>query len=151
MNNFLLWGIILSLLPISEVRGGIPVGLQSGLSPVLIFFILSFFNILAVPIVFLFLDYLHVHFMKISFYEKLFSKYIERIQRKFEQKIGIWSYVALFLFVFAPIPTTGAYTGALIAWFFKMNKFYSFIAISLGVFGASLIVTLVSLGLFKLF
>ncbi|MBI2671384.1 small multi-drug export protein [Candidatus Woesearchaeota archaeon] len=151
MNNFLLWGIILSMLPISEVRGGIPVGLQSSLSPVLIFFILSFFNILIVPLVFLFLDYLHVHFMRINFYNKLFNKYINRIQRKFEQKLGFWSYVALFFFVFIPAPTTGAYTGALIAWFFKMNKFYSFIAIALGVLGASLIVTLVSLGLFKIF
>jgi len=151
MNNFLLWGIILSLLPVSEVRGGIPVALQSGLNPFILFLVLTFFNILIVPLVFLFLDYFHEHFMKIKPYEKLFNIYLNRVRKKSEHKIGYLGYFALYLFVAVPFPTTGAYTGTLIAWFFKLNRKISFIVISLGVLTSGLIVTLISLGLFKIF
>jgi len=151
MNRILLISILLSILPISEIRGAIPFALKNNINVINAFFILSFFNILIVPFVFFFLDNLHKHFLKIKIYEKLFNKYIERIQRKFEYKIGISGYIALFFFVLMPLPATGAYTGTLIAWFFKMNRKYSFISISLGVFSAGLIVTLISLGIFKMF
>lgn len=150
MNNYLL-AVLLSILPVSEVRGGIPYAIKSGINPLTAFLLLALSNSLVVLFVFFFLDNLHHHCLRIRTYESLFNKYIEKIQRKFEPKIGIKSYFALFLFVLLPLPSTGAYTGALIAWFFKMNRKHSFLAISMGVFGASLIMTLVSLGIISLF
>jgi uncharacterized membrane protein len=52
-----------------------------------------------------------------------------------------------------PFPSTGAYTGCLVAWFFEMERKKSFITIALGVLAAGVIVTLVvsmaSLGFLK--
>src|SRR3989344_1838670 len=148
--NKLLIAILLSLMPISEVRGSIPFALKYGFSPVKVFFIMSFFNILVIPIVFFFLDNIHHHCLKISHYERFFNYYIEKIRKKAEEKIKLSGYLALFFFVAIPIQTTGAYTGTLLAWFFKLNRKHSFITISLGVLFSSLIVTLLSLGIINL-
>ena len=149
--NKLLIAILLSLMPISEVRGAIPFALKYGFDPVTVFFLMSFFNIMAIPITFFFLDNVHHHCLKVPHYDRFFNLYIERVRRKVEEKIKIGGYLALLIFVAIPIPTTGAYTGTLIAWFFKLNRKHSFIAISLGVLGSSLIVTLLSLGIIRLF
>lgn len=149
--NKLLIAILLSLLPISEVRGAIPFALSSGFNPVTVFFLMSFFNILAIPITFFFLDNIHHHCLKVSHYEKFFNYYIEKSRKKIEGKINKGILFALFIFVAIPFPATGAYTGTLLAWFFKLNRKHSFVAISLGIFGSALIVTLVSLGIIKLF
>ena len=149
--NKLLFAILLSVLPVSEVRGAIPFALKSGFDPITVFLVMSFFNILVVPFVFFFLDNIHHHFMKISHYEKYFNFYLERTRKKIEHKIGKGTYFALLAFVAIPLPATGAYTGTLIAWFFNLNRKYSYIAISLGVLGSALIVTLVSLVILKLF
>ena len=59
----------------------------------------------------------------------------------------------LFLFVAIPFPSTGAYTGCLIAWFFKMDRKWSLIAIAAGVVTAGIVVAAVvsvaSLGFLK--
>ena len=59
----------------------------------------------------------------------------------------------LFLFVAIPFPSTGAYTGCLIAWFFEMERKRSFLTIASGVVVAGIVVTAVvsvaSLGFLK--
>ena len=149
--NVLIKALILSILPISELRGGIPLAIGLGANPFLAFIVCVLANILVIPFIFLFLDYLHEHFMKIRIYKKFFELYLNRLRRKVGNKLDSWQYWVLFLFVAIPSPGTGAYTGCLIAWFFKMNRKNSFITIALGVLTAGIIVTLVSMSLFKLF
>ena len=55
------------------------------------------------------------------------------------------------IFVAIPLPMTGAWTGALAAWLFGINKRDSVIYVSLGVIIAGIVVTLISLGVFKIF
>ncbi len=150
MNN-LIYGLILSILPISELRGGIPLALSAGYPVFLTFSLCVLANILIIPFIFLFLDYLHGKFLKIGIYRKIFSKLIVRTRKKIEDKIGTkWEMPALFLLVAIPMPGTGAYAGVLASWIFKLNRRNSFIAISLGVLTAGIIVTLTTLGIYSL-
>ena len=73
---------LLSILPISELRGGIPLGLALGLNPTDVFLIAVISNILAIPIIFFFLDNIHKRLMKYTKYKKFFDNYIERSRSK---------------------------------------------------------------------
>jgi len=139
--------IILSALPISEVRGGIPVAIMQGVDPVIAFFVCFVANCLAIPITFFFLDYLHGFFMKINWYERFFNRYLEKSRKKLEKNIGLrGEFIAMMLFVGVPLPITGAYTGTLLAWFFKVSRKRAYISIALGVLISAVIVTAIVLG-----
>ncbi|MBT7237606.1 small multi-drug export protein [Candidatus Woesearchaeota archaeon] len=149
MNN-LIYGIILSALPIAELRGGIPLAMSSGASIGSIFFLCVLANILIIPLIFLFLDFLHERFLEKRFYRVLFSKVVNKTRKKIEHRIGTkWEYFALFLLVAIPLPGTGAYTGSLAAWLFKLNRKKSILVIALGVIIAGILVTLASLGIYS--
>jgi len=145
----LLWAILLSLLPILELRGGIPFAISQGVDPLgaLIFCVIA--NIIVVPIIFLFLDYLHKYLLKIRPYERTFNVFLKRLRKrkkKVEKNYQLYGFIALTLFVAIPLPITGAWTGTLIAWLLNLNKGKSFIAIALGVIIAGIIVTLIATG-----
>lgn len=146
----LIKAMIWSFLPISELRGGIPIGLYAGLNIFLVYFICVIANILVIPIVYFFLEYVHDHFMRSQLYKKTFDGFLERTRRKANKSIEKWGYVGLAIFVAIPFPATGAYTGTLAAWFFKLNKWKSFLAISAGVAIAGIIVTLIVSGGFTM-
>ena len=139
----LIKAIVLSLLPISELRGGIPVAIASGVRWETAFITCVVANILVIVPVFFFLDNIHEYLMRIKIYKKVFNTYLDRVRKRVEVKLEnhVWEYWVLFLFVAIPFPSTGAYTGCLIAWFFEMERKKSFITIALGVFLAGMIVT----------
>ena len=74
----LIWTIILSILPISELRGGIPYAILRVINPITAFLIAVLANIIIIPIIFFFLDHIHGFLLKIKSYEKLFNFYIEK-------------------------------------------------------------------------
>ncbi|MDP6642008.1 MAG: small multi-drug export protein [Candidatus Nanoarchaeia archaeon] len=142
----------LSILPISELRGGIPLGIAQGLNPILVFLVAVLSNILVIPIVFFFLDNIHGYFNKITLYRNIFDSYVERSRSKLESKIGTKTeFLALMLFVGVPLPVTGAYTGSILAWFFNINRKKAYLAVMSGVILSGVIVTSASIGLFSLF
>lgn len=135
---------IWSLLPISELRGGIPIALHNGLSIWLAYIICVCANLLVIPLTYFFLDHLHKIFMDVKLYRKLFNSYVEKKRTSLEKYIGTkWEFIALAFFVGVPLPVTGAYTGTLLAWFFKLPRKKAYKAITLGVLIAGLIVALV--------
>ncbi len=136
-------GIILSLLPISELRGGIPVAVASGVGWFPAFITCVIANVLVIIPVFFFLDYVHTYLMKVKIYKRIFSMYLDRVRKRVEAQLAkhTWEYLVLFLFVAIPFPSTGAYTGCLVAWFLEMDRKKSFVTIALGVLVAGIIVT----------
>ncbi len=140
-----LWTIFWSIVPISELRGGIPFALAHELNPIAVYFVCVISNVLAYPIVYLFLDNLHPVFKKWEWYQKLFDKFIIRTRHKVEKKIDKYGFWGLMIFVMIPLPVTGAYTGSLAAWLFNINKKKGFLAVLLGVIISGLIVTSVYL------
>lgn len=152
MIRDILIAIFLSVLPISELRGGIPYAIANGINPWLAFLICVIANSLVTLIVFLILDFFHHKLLKWNFYRRNFERYVERNRHKLEKHVGT-KYESLFLAIFTavPLPLTGAYTAAILAWFFGLKRWRSFVAISIGVVIAGLIMTLGTVGLIKLF
>jgi uncharacterized membrane protein len=157
MDGQLILSIILSFIPLVELRAGLPVVidycLKNGLSIWPYFSLVVLVNILVTLFVFFFMDFLHVHLLKISYYRRFMNRFLSKINLKgqrFERKSGIALYSALAFFVAIPIPGTGAWTGAILAWLFGFNRRLSFISISVGVLLSGIIVLLISLGIFSL-
>jgi len=136
--------VILSVLPISELRGGIPLAICSGASWLNAFMICAFFNMLIIVPIFFFLEYFNKYLLKIPSYKRFFERKVENARRKAKPDVDRYGYLGLAVFVGIPLPFTGAYTGTLAAWVFGMDKRKAFLAIALGVLIAGVIVTAVS-------
>ena len=133
---------LLSMLPISELRGAIPLAKALGISPAIAFFIATIANIAIVPIVFFFLNTVHKPLAKIGLYRKLFDFFVARTRTKAHSYVEKYGYFGLAVFVAVPLPFTGAYTGTLAAWLFGMRQKKAAIAIALGVVIAGIIITI---------
>lgn len=150
----LLYVALLSLLPISELRGGLPLAISQGFDPVFAFFYCVFFNILVIPLMFFFLDYVHKHLIRIKVYNRVFNHVVERARKGVKDKVERFGYIGLALFVAVPLPLTGAYTGTLAAWFFNMRGRKAYLALISGVIAAGAIVAVAAVtgaGILKLF
>lgn len=140
-----IYSFLLSLAPIAELRGGIPYAMLNDVSPWMAYVICCFANILVFPIGMFFLEFFHKHFMKISIYESIFDKLVVRTQKKTGHLIEKYGFWGLMIFVMIPLPVTGAYTGTFAAWLFQVDKKKGFMAVSLGVLIAGIIITSVVL------
>ncbi len=144
LNPLIVTGI-LSMLPVFELRGSIPVGIALlGQRPLYVFLVAVFFNLIPVlPIIFLLIPFRNFLISKgiLSGFFIFLEKRAFR-NRKIVERYGEWG---LALFVAVPLPVTGAWTGSIIAAFLGLPVFKSFIFISLGVFTAGIIVTVITL------
>jgi len=134
--------ILVSFIPIGELRASIPLGISMGHPILLVYIICVISNIMVIPLVYFFLNYLHKYFLKIKIYNKLFNHYLEKKRGKLEKYLGTkFEFIALMMFVAIPLPITGVYTGTLLAWFFKLSKKETYSALGLGAVIAGIIVT----------
>jgi uncharacterized membrane protein len=140
----ILWAILLSVLPISELRGAIPYALYGGMNVFAAFFLCVAANALVYPLLLLFLSTLHRLLEKWSWYSRTFDRLVERARRKVHDKVEKYGYWGLAVFVAIPFPLTGAWTGSLGAWILGMNPRKSFLAVTAGVVVAGIVVTLVA-------
>ena len=154
----LIWAIVISMLPVTELRIGLPIAIdyaiKSSISVWFVFFVIILANILVIFLIFLFLDYAHKHLMKIDSYRKVFGFFLKRAQKKVdevEKGMGVYGYIALALFVAVPLPATGAWTGCLIAWILGLDRKKSILAIALGVLIAGALILAGTLGVMKIF
>jgi uncharacterized membrane protein len=139
----LAYAILLSLLPIAELRGGLPYAYLTG-SPIwLAYLVCVGANFFVGPIVFLFLETVHKWLIKWSLYEKLFEIAIRRVRRKTTNLIEKYGFWGITMFVAIPLPVTGAYTGTIAAWLFGLDKRKSLLAVLVGVCIAGFIVSIV--------
>ena len=141
--------MVVAAMPISELRGAIPLGISLGLSPIHSTIISILGNMAIVPIL------LKILMPIMNYFEKtiLFSKTIGWIKRRTLKKtrttIKKYSLLGLFILVAIPIPTTGAWTGCVAASLLKLDYKNSLFAILAGVFVAGLIVSAISYQLFE--
>ncbi len=134
---------VMAMAPISEARGAILYGLSAGLDPGVVLTTSIFFNCLAVPIIFWFLDKSHFHDLAMRLFGKKMKAKIDRNKKRFE----IYEELALLLFVAVPLPVTGAWTGVFIANILGLDRKKALPVIFLGVVIASVIVFISAKGL----
>ena len=141
---------LISMLPIIELRGAIPIGAAIGLPWYLNMSVSIVGNMLPVPFILLFsvkaFEFMKKHNIMVKFIEK-----IENRAKKRSEGLATGEFIGLMLFVAIPFPGTGAWTGALIAALLQFNRKRSFFYIGLGVVIASVIMTLASYGVISLF
>jgi len=136
--------LLATLSPISELRGGIPLGiLKFELDPVLIFFVAVAANMVIFFPVF---AALRVFYDKVLFRIPLFNRYLESLRKRGKPMVDRYGFWGLLLFVAVPLPFTGAYTGTILAWLLDMDWRRAFLAVALGVTIAGLLVLLLALG-----
>jgi|TARA_Y100000310_G_scaffold341901_1_gene442785 uncharacterized membrane protein len=158
MDLKLLYALILTIIPITELRVGLPLAvnyaIEHNINIILIFFVIIFLNILMIFFVFYFLDNIHSYLLRFHFYRKVFEKILIRLRKKtdkFEKKYNSIGFLALVLLVAIPLPGTGIYTGTLISWILGLERKRSIASISIGVVIAGILVLLGTLGFIKLF
>lgn len=140
---------LVSMIPLIELRGSIPIGLSMGLNPVLLYIVCIIGNMLPVPLIFFFARKILVWGSDKKFIGKFFTFCLtkgEKGGKKLQEKAGKGLYWALFLFVGIPVPGTGAWTGTLAASLLDMDFKKSIIAIIAGVILAGIIMGLGTAG-----
>ena len=143
---------LLSMVPIFELRGAIPVSQVMGLPIVPSFIVCIIANMLPVPIIYLFARKVLIWGADKPIIGKFFSFCLEKGEKggkKLQAKAGKGLFVALLLFVGIPVPGTGAWTGTLAASILDMDFKKSVIAVVSGVVLAGVIMGLLSAGVFS--
>lgn len=138
---------IISLLPILELRGGLIAARILGVKFIKAFIICYIANILPVPFILLFINWIFNKMSKWKPTKKIVDWLSNKTLKKKEQ-IDKYGYFGLFLFVGIPLPGTGAWTGSLLAILLNLDKKKSFITIAIGVLAAGIIMSLLSYGIF---
>lgn len=151
MKKYIL-AFLISMVPIIELRGGVPFAMGLGIDymPALVLCVVA--NMVPVPFIYFFAR----KFLKWGSRQKYIGKFCtfcmekgERGGQKLVKKTGRGGlFVALLLFVGIPLPGTGAWTGTLAASFLDMGFKSTVLAVTLGVIMAGCIMALGSAGLF---
>jgi uncharacterized membrane protein len=139
---------IVSVLPVIELRGGILAGYALGLDWWDTFRTAVIGNMLPTPLILVLARPVFAYLKKTRFLAPLARWIEERSMRKSGQ-IKKWRALGLCLFVAAPLPGTGAWTGSLIAVLLDMRMRDAVPAIGLGVLAAGFIMSALSYGLLE--
>lgn len=132
--------MIVAALPISELRGAIPLGLSLGIPLINTFWLSVAGNMLPViPALFL-LEPVSNKLRKFKIWATFFNWLFERTRKK-SDAIQKYEALGLAIFVAIPLPMTGAWSGIIAASLFKIKFRYAFFAILAGVLCAGLIVS----------
>lgn len=143
--------LIISMIPIIELRLAIPVAAAVGLSPMIAIPLAIIGNLIPVPFIILFIKKIFAWMRKIS---PKFNGIVDKMEAKAEknkEKVLKYAFWGLALFVAVPLPGTGAWTGALVASMIDMPLKKAFPSVLLGVVIAALVVAFLSYGAVSLF
>lgn len=141
-----IWTMLVSMIPVVELRGGLPFGVTLGLSPLQAFAASVVGNMIPVPFIIAFIrrifQWMRVHMPRLE-------RLVDALERKAHLKgktVTKYSSLGLFVLVAIPLPGTGAWTGALVAALLDMRMKKAVPAILGGVLAAGIIVLCVTYG-----
>lgn len=144
--------ILVSMAPLIELRGAIPIAVGMGLPKLTSFIIAIISNMIPVPIIYLFARRILEWGKDKKGIGKFFTWCLNKGKKggeKLEKKAGKGLYFALFLFVGIPVPGTGAWTGTLAASILDLDFKKTVMAVMAGVLLAGLIMMAISFGIFE--
>ena len=142
--------LMFSMLPIVELRGGIPLGVGMGLPLPLAVTAAVIGNMLPVPFIILFIRRIYLWLQRRI---PPLRGLLERLERRVEEKKALvlrYQFWGLLLLVAVPLPGTGAWTGAMVAAVMDLRIKRAVPAIFGGVLLAAAVVTAITMGIFSL-
>lgn len=146
----LLYTMLMSMVPVVELRGGIPFGVALGLDIWEAYIAAVIGNLIPVPFIIIFIRrifaWMRTHMPKLG-------SVVDKLERKAHLKgktVTKYKYLGLFLFVAIPLPGTGAWTGALVAAFLNMRLRKALPAIFFGVLTAGVLISALTFGVTSL-
>ncbi len=139
---------LISMVPLIELRGAIPIALGMDLPVIPAILVCVLGNMLPVPIIYLFARKFLLWGSKQRYIGKFCNFFVvkgERAGRKLTEKTGRWgTFLGLMIFVGIPLPGTGAWTGTLAASFLDIGPKTTALSVCLGVILAGVIMAVVS-------
>ena len=141
----------ISMVPVIELRGGLPYGITLGLDYPLALTAAVLGNMVPVPFIIVYIRHIFTWLRKRS---KWWDEKITRLEKKAHLKgrvVRKYSTIGLCILVAIPLPGTGAWTGALVAAVLDMRLKKAIPAIFLGVCIAAAIMTMVTFGVIHVF
>ena len=137
----MLFTMLVSMVPVIELRGGVPFGTALGLSAGQALVAAIIGNMIPIPFIIVYIRRLFLWMRRKS--PKL-NSLVDKLEKKAHlkgEKVSRYKYIGLWIFVAIPLPGTGAWTGALAAAFLDMPLRKALPSIFMGVVTAGLIMT----------
>ncbi len=143
--------VLVSMIPVIELRGGIPFGVGVGLPVWLAYLAAIIGNMLPVPFIVVYIrrifQWMRRHLPRLNYL-------VTRLEQKAHLKgrmVTKYKYLGLAIFVAIPLPGTGAWTGALAAAFLDMPLRKALPSIFAGVLVAGVAISILTFGVASLF
>jgi uncharacterized membrane protein len=142
--------MLMSMVPVVELRGGIPFGVALGLDiwPAYVAAVIG--NMLPVPFIIIFIrrifQWMRVHMPRLN-------SLVDKLEQKAHLKgrtVTKYRYLGLMIFVAIPLPGTGAWTGSLVAAFLDMRLRKALPVVFLGVLIAGILISAITFGVTSL-
>jgi len=155
MITDILFIVLLTLVPALELRASIPYGiLATDLHWVTVFLIAVITNMILGAVLFPMLDFIIRLITRIKIFNKLYTIYIDKTQKKIKRYVDRYGDYGVALFIGVPLPGSGSYSGAVAAYLIGMRYRRFLLANAIGVLIAGTLVTLIVLsgtGIFSFF
>lgn len=139
---------LISMVPLIELRGALPIALGMGLPTLNAYITCIVGNMLPVPIIYFFARKVLIWGADKKYIGKFFAFCLDKGEKAGKKLVATTGrgglFVALMLFVGIPLPGTGAWTGALGASFLNMGFKSTVASVSLGVIMAGIIMGSIS-------
>ena len=136
---------LISMVPLIEQRGSIPVGIIGyHLNPWLVFIVSLLGSFIPVPFVYFFFNKI-LDWMKTKKFLHKFTNFIEKKVQKGAKQVEQYMEIGLTIFVGIPLPTTGLWTGSAIAAFLGLDFKKSMVCVFLGGIISAVIITIISM------
>lgn len=141
--------VLIAASPVLELRGALPFALSKGMPLVKSYLLAVTGNMLPVIPLFWGIRYLLDKSRKIVFIDNRLNWWFSRVEKKSEI-VRTYGALGLIFFVAIPLPTSGAWTGMLIAGLLKFRFLKTVLCVLAGVLISGLIVAAASEGVIKL-
>lgn len=144
---------LLAVVPVTEVRAAIPLGIEVfHLTPFASFWWAFLGSLIPMPFVFwLFPPFLRWAEKHLPPLHRFLDRHVRALEQHHRVAYERWGTFMLFLFIALPIPGSGVWSASLLAMLFDIKRHHAALAIVAGIFTASLLVLGVTLGAIRVF